>query len=247
MADPMIYSETPPARSPRRGGINTVATFVDGVPLGRGRNVEFVGGAYEFPHEVPADCWISGPGGDKTENEGLGTEKSTDVFGAYIGVSCFIGSGVDFEERAAKQLGDTADRHIEEKLAAITVDETVPGGGSITEAIAAAENFFDDLYTGQPVIYLNRGDAVLAAAADSIYGDKEGNLWTVNGTPVVASAKFAKGTVKASGALTIYRSAVITTLGQELNKNTERGLAEQLYAIAFDIFGMIAFTITPTP
>lgn len=245
MADPTIYSETPPARFPRLGGINSVATFVDGVPLGRGTKVEYVGLATEFPHDVPADCWLSGPGGDKAENDGLSNGESTPVFGAYIGVACFIGSGVNFEERASKQLGETADRFIEAKLEALAVEATVPGGASLVEAIAAAEDHFDDTYAGRPVIYLNRGDAVLAAAADGLYGDKEGNLWTVNGTPVVASAKFAKGSVKASGAVTIYRSAVVTTLGQELEKNTERGLAEQLFAIAFDSLGLVAFTITP--
>ena len=94
---------------------------------------------------------------------------------------------------------------------------------------------------------LNRGDAVSAAAQYAIFPDREGNLVTANGTPVVASGEFLRNQVWVSGQAYLFQSEITVSRAILPTTNREMAIAERVYAIGFDCLEPAFLTVTPTP
>lgn len=246
MADATHYVD-PPRRSPRRGGIRSVAEFRSAENrLGLGGIVEFTSpgcgiavGDIELCYPSPAD-----PQAEKTRS-GIDTlEGVGPVFGIYAGVECYLG-GSDFEGDASRLLDGGADRAIEKVLddwvTAATATATV---ASFVEAVALADNTADGEYVGLPVLLVNRGDAVRARAARALEDDGTGLLWTANGTPVIASSAFTAGTVAVTGGLTVLTGPRLVNRIQNWTMNTEYAIAEQVNAILVDCNYIDKWTVT---
>jgi hypothetical protein len=94
---------------------------------------------------------------------------------------------------------------------------------------------------------VNRGDAVKLAKAGLFgpNGTDDGRLWTANGTPVVASAKYAQGQVSVTGAIGIVRSDVKVTRNVHAIYNQEMAIAERAYGISTDCNFVYTFDYTP--
>lgn len=247
MAAPITYVDAP-ARGARRGGIFAVAGVVEGVDrLLIAENISWTSEDCDFPVGIPELCWgeSADPDGEKTF-EGLTTAESSIVFGAYAGVACWLG-GDDFAARARRKLDNGVHKIVEDHAytwLAANAAAAVPAG-DIDRAIAFADNYADDNFPGLPVIWMNRGQANLAGK--SLEGDKEGNLWTANGTPVIASASIPADSVFVTGTVTVFRSSVVDAQAIDQTHNTEYAIAEQGYAIGFDCPEPGLFAVTQTP
>lgn len=235
MADVTHYMPEPPRRAPRRGGIRSVAEF---------RNADSrlaLGGVVEFTSPgcqvAVGDAVLCYPGGTQTDKDRDGIHTLAGIgpaFGAYAGVECWLG-GDDYEASARRLLEQGEDRAIEEALATwIAASTASTPVTTISDAIAAVENEADAEYVGLPVIVMNRGDAVSAVQEGVLNGDKEGNLWTANGTPVLASAKFPAGEVAVTGGITVLVGEVGSYRTQQLELNREFAIAERAYALIVD-------------
>lgn len=235
MADATHFVEAP-TRSPRRGGIRSVAEFRTQERLGLGGVLEYTStgcgiavGAVELCYPSPAD-----PQAEKVRDD-VSTLTGGSVFGLYFGVECFI-DGDDYlaESRAGLERGE--DRGIEAALAAWVAATAVQGVGTdLTDLIAKADAFADGQYAGRPVITMNRGDAVQAYADGALDADKEGNIWTPNGSPVLASALFPVGEVDAIGAVTVYTGGdPVANITRDVVTNREFAIAENVYALVVD-------------
>lgn len=236
MADATHYVE-PPRRSPRRGGIRSVAEFrTADSRLGLGGIVEYTSPGCGLTVGKVELCYPS-PMADQAEKTrtGISTlEAIGTVFGAYAGVECWAG-GSDFEADARRLLADGVDRALEAALntwvAADTVGATLD---SWSDAVAVSDDWADDHYVGLPVLLMNRGDAVRAHAERALDSDGTGSLWTPNGTPVIASAAFTAGTVASAGGITVLEGAVTAFKTNQWELNTEYAIAEQVFAILVD-------------
>ncbi len=247
MADATHYVPVAPRRSPRRGGIRSVAEFrAADSRLGLGGIVEFTSpgcgiavGDIELCYPSPAD-----PQAEKTR-AGIDTLAGIGpVFGVYAGVECWLG-GSDYEADARRLLEQGADRAIEAAINTWVQADTVAGDvDSFVEAIAAADNTADGAYPGLPTILMNRGDAVRAFAADILEGDGTGALWTPNGTPVAASAAFDAGTVAVTGGITVLEGVVTSHIAQQYELNREYAIAEQVFAVLVDCNYLETWTVT---
>lgn len=247
MADATHYVE-PPRRSPRRGGIRTVAEFRDpGNRFGLGGIVEYTSpGCGTAVGDVEL-CYPS-PMGTQAEKvrDGINTLGGVGpVFGIYAGVECWYG-GSDFEADARRLLAQGSDRAIEAALNT-WVQAATPetASASISEAIAAAENAADDEYVGLPTLVINRGDAQLAFAAGALEGDGTGNLWTASGTPVLASAEVTAGEVASVGGITVLEGSPVSYLADRLEVNKQFAIAEQVIALIVDCNYVTVHPVTP--
>lgn len=228
----------PPRRLPRKGGLSSAAEFITESRL-------LVGAlpVYDALPCVPTVGEISlcyAPVTvDAKEADGIAiSEGIMPSFGGYVGVECFIGPWDDYAERARASLELTQDRLLEDRLNTWLIDEADPitGGTTWVETIASLENAADNLYLGQPVILLNRGDAVRAAAEFAIFPDDsyDGRLWTANGTPVVSSSMLSPNFVSATGGITVLQSDIVVSEGFALPFNRNMAIAERAYNIIID-------------
>ncbi len=249
MADATHYVD-PPRRSPRRGGIRSVAEFRDaGNRLGLGGIVEFTSPGCQVAVGDAVLCYPSGqdPQADKTR-AGISTlEGIGPAFGAYAGVECWLG-GDDYESAARRLLEQGEDRAVEEALNTWLATATAAGSATtVSGAVAALDDEADREYVGLPIIVMNRGDAVLAFADGSIEGDRDGNLWTANGSPVLASGQITADTVYAIGGLTVLTGPVGVYRTQNLPLNREFAIAERAYALAVDCEYVARYNVTEVP
>lgn len=192
MVDPILYVEAP-ARRNRRGGIRTVASFIPAERLAATSTVQYTSEGCGLPQDDWTLCYDLAPGADEKTFDGVDTNVSPIAnFVAYSGVKCFLNSEDDFAERARNLLALGEDRIVERKLGAYLLAEAEAGTAvDVVAAVAAADQFLDVTYPALGVIVMSRAGAVYAKAADAIEADKEGNLWTPNGTPVLASAEIS--------------------------------------------------------
>lgn len=247
MANPRIYVE-PPARSVRKGGIKLVANFV---PMERGfaaEALEWVSASCTEPQRAPGLCWGEPFVGTKTPGEPYDYE-STPIFALYAGVECFlnVGSDEEYAAEARSVLEAGEDRPIEEFLFNYLVNENPNPGETATgwvDAIAQADNLIDGYIPGGAMLVMNRGDAVRARAASALDGDKDGNLWTANGTPVIASYKVTAGQFAVTGAITVWHSDIVVTNAEDVVTNRAMAIAERAYAIGIDCGAWATFTVT---
>ncbi len=224
-----------PARQKRLGGIRSVASWVTNTRIGAAEGVVYVSDGCTFPVEAIGLCYTQN--GTATPKTGESIDSFNGIaepFALYGGVECFIGPDNDFAERARNVLIQGEDRVIEKRLETWALGGTAVVATDIVGAIAAVEQEADEDYLGRPIILMSRGDAVRAAAAMAIEYGIDGVPYTVNGTPVVASASVTSGTLFAVGAVTILRSEIndIDTINHTLN--TEWAVAEAVYAILVD-------------
>lgn len=235
MAEPRVLV-SPPERRPRRGGIKSVVDNFTTVPrLGAAGAVEWISEGCGLPQIAPGLCYqANAPTGDKTF-DGVGVDTGP-VFALYAGVECFLGPSMDYDRRALALLESGEDRGVEDALwewATTTAGAAAPGT-TWPQSIGALEEEADQYYPGMPVAMMSRASAVSARAARAIFGDEEGNLWTTNGTPVIASAMAADNHAVIFGFPTVYASAssVVQTTDHTVNK--AMAIAERIYAIAVD-------------
>ena len=245
MATPAERVE-PPRRRPRKGGIRNGADFRPNNRLGRAGTVQFDADVCSPVVGEVQLCY--GPDVAAADKEGTQGFPSggpvIPIFGGYIGVECFLHPDNEYEARARRALELAEDRFIEEQLWTWLVAGTGTVATSIDAAIAAAEQDADDNYVGEPVLHLSREDADLATVLLPNPVD-DGKLWTRHGTPVVASGRYASGTVVISGGITIDQSDVVTRVGDDLTHNKRLAIAERVYGIIVDCDYRAEFTVTP--
>ncbi len=236
MADATHYVE-PPRRLPRRGGIRSVAEFRAAENrFGLGGVVEYTSPGCGIAVGEVELCYPSpmGTQAEKATSDISTLEGIAPIFGVYAGVECWLG-GSDFEADARRLLAQGADRAIEAALNNwVQADSPADAIVGWAEGVAAADNWADQHYVGLPTLLMNRGDAVLAYAADALDADGTGLMWTPNGTPVLASAAFTAGTIASVGGLTVLEGAVSSFQTERLTLNKEFAIAEQVFAILVD-------------
>lgn len=248
MADATHYTEAP-RRARRKGGIRSVAEFRDGGSrLGLGGIVEFSSTGCDIAVGNAVLCYPSGDPQVEKDRGGISTlEGVGPAFGTYVGAECWLG-GDDYEQIARTNLLATEDHVIEAVLFAWVLDSDVTGyAATLSDAIAGADNTADGQYPYLPVIVMSRGDAVLAYADGALDGDKEGNLWTPNGTPVLASVEITPGTVYATGAITVLQGPVGVFRTQNLELNREFAIAERANALLVDCNFVAQFIVGEEP
>lgn len=224
-----------PERKPRLGGIKSViGDFVTAERLAASKNIQWVSPGCSFPELAPGLCWGQDPTGTKTA-DGIDVMAGlADNFALYAGVECYM-PGDDYPSRANKLLQDGEDRAVEAQFAAAFATLTpVAGTGGLAGAIAALDQEADGAYVGRPVIWMARDAAVEARAADLVEGDRDGNLWTANGTPVVASASLSAAEVWVTGWPTVYASGIFVTVVDHPTQNRTLAIAERAYGLAVD-------------
>lgn len=246
MAEPFIPVQ-PPLRHARKGGIMSVADVVEEQRLAIGGKLAYTDVDFGIALGDAVLCYPEAVQ-DPKAYAGVETFESIGYTAAvYAGVQCFIG-GVDYAAEARKVLDAAFARKVEESLDAhVTASPTTPIGAtdSLLEAVALLDNQGDAVeFPGAPTLLMNRGDAVRARAEKAIFGDKEGNLWTINGTPVVASAEFTAGRVALTGSITIYKSPVESFATIDHIHNREMAVAEQAFNIILDGGVVYAYQIS---
>lgn len=242
---------TPPRRRPRLGGLYEIADVRDNVGrIAVGATPVFVPEPCNMTFNEVGLCYEA-PGDPKTfDGVGATGQPVVEPYGLGYGVKCFIGpdSQEDFLRRARLGLEGIEERAAEAALYSWLEGAAPVPLGSLALAIAAADHEADENYIGQPVIHMSRGTAVIAASQDLIFGDGAGALWTINGTPVVASASYVNNdAVWVSGDVTVLRSATVETPAVELEKNQQYALVERVLAIMVDCGYRAKYTVTPTP
>jgi hypothetical protein len=246
MAGPRITVPSP-ERKPRKGGIKSVVGEFQSLPrLAVAEALQWVADGCELPKLAPGLCYAEVPVEGPKEFEGIG-QGTGPIFALYAGVHCFLGPDTDYDTRAAALLAGGEDRGVEEALWEWLGTKSVPGAAvGIVDAIATLEEYADEAYVGQPVITMSRRAAVYARAAKALLGNEEtGELWTANGTPVIATGAAGEDAVYISGWVTVYGSSVTTIQAHDPVVNQEMAIAERVYGIAVDcefVFAQ-AFTI----
>lgn len=247
MAGP-ILEIAPPTRADREGGISAVAEFRANERLGGVEGVVFQSDGCTFPQISEHLCYAGELEPDPKVFEGIGLEDAIgDPFPLYAGVKCFIGPDADELQRAESALRTGQDRGLEEALATWAAGGTaLAAGATVIDSIAAVEQALDDEYIGRGAIFMSRGDAVLAHAAGVLeYGGSFPT--TVNGTPVIASGRVARGVVYGLGSITVEHSSTQSREVLDPKTNTHWALAEAVFILAVDCAFRVSSTITPTP
>lgn len=243
--DPFL-NVTAPARKPRVGGIRNVAEVeADAFRIFAGGTV-----AYEAPQCGTAlgDAALCFPSGG--EEQQAKTFEGIDIFEGiapadafYAGVECFLGDA-EYDVLAKAALEERIDLKIEKAVNDWAVAEATPvAAADFVEAVASLENAADADYAGRPVLFVNRGDAVRARAQKAVFGDKEGNLWTINGTPVISSSSITEGSVVISGSVKIIESNTLVSQSIAQTTNREQAIAERAFAVVVDCKYLSAATV----
>lgn len=242
MADPTIYVESL-ERRPRKGGIKTLGPFRTLPRLGAAKHIEWDQADCGFPVPAPGLCWGFQPDEDEKETRGYDRNQGPEIFGLYMGVECWLGQG-DYEAEARAVLEGAEHLPVEEKLVSWAAANATPGGAGL----AGLENAADANYPGEPVILMNRGDALRAAADGTVEFDREGNIWTANGTRVVATSAVPAGIAYALGSVTIFATPITAARAVNPTVNREMAIAERIYGIAVDCsFVVIAAFVPENP
>lgn len=247
MGDPLITVEAP-HREPRRGGIKAITGEFTPLPrLGAAANIQYLSDGCEWPSVAPGLCWGNVTTGTKTLG-GIDVETGiASVFGQYAGVECYLGEGnnAEYAARAERQLRATEEHEIEAVLIGWAEAGTVSGTATtVAEAIAKAEEYADQKYVGAPVLIMSRFMAVLGAAEGVLKGDGKGEIWTINGTPVITSWVSAENKITGIGWPTVYASEVVTNTAYNQTQNREMAIAERIYALAVDCLFRGVITVT---
>lgn len=246
MADPVLPVEAP-TRAPRRGGLRSVAEFRTENRMGLGGKLVYVSPGCSLAVGSAVLCYPS-PAADQTEKTRDGItqlESIATAFGGYFGVECWL-DGDDYETAARDGLERGEDRLVEAGLNTWLQAATSSGTPeTFTAAIALLENKADTTYPGAPILVMNRGDVVKAAAEGALWYDQDGNVWTPNGTRVLSSGKIASNSVSVIGALTVYQTDISVNRTQDLTFNKEYAIAERAYGLLVDCNFVSRYVVTP--
>lgn len=247
MATPNVFV-SPPRREPRKGGIKAVTgDFVTTERLGAGGGIEWISDGCEFPHAAPGLCFVPNPVTGDKEFEGI-VQGAGPIFGLYAGVECFLTAGSDYDDRARALLDQGEGRGVEEVLWewAATTGGAPNAAASLVDAIALAEESADTYYVGAPVILMSRRVAVWARSVGALFGGTawDGDLWTANGTPVIASGAASDTQLSIIGWPTVYSSGEAVVINAiEHTTNRQMAIAERIYAIAVDCAFVFNYTV----
>lgn len=241
---------TAPARSPRKGGLaSVIEPYRTNERLGIGGKVTFDPEQCAFAFGEIAMCYNTDTTAPDKTGQPVGTGLSiTENFGGYTGVECWMNGDVDsYGPLARGALEAGQDRFIELVLGTWLAAAPTAAGTSLFDAIALADDRADKEYIGQPIMHLNRADADRAVAEGSILAGAPGSgeLWTPNGTPVVASSAYAAAKVAVSGAVAVEHSSIGVYPGRDLTHNTFMAIAERAYALLVDCDYRFIYTVTP--
>lgn len=248
MADPVLPVDAP-TRTPRRGGIRSVAEFRLENRIGLGGVQTFVSPGCSLVVGSVELCYPSPMGTqDEKTRQGISIlDSAVGAFGGYYGVECWL-DGEDFEAVARQGLEDGEDRLVEAGLNTYLQAITSSGAPTtFTGAIALAEDNADDNYIGAPILVMNRGDVVRAAAENALWYDNDGNVWTPNGTRVLSSGKITANSVSVIGALTVLHTDVEVGYAPILVENKAFAIAERVYGLLIDCNLAARYVVTPTP
>lgn len=238
MADPMVTIERP-RRRPRKGGLSSVIEFTQSDRLFAGNGVQFDADQCMLPVGSVQLCYTPNVGATDKQGEGTSWGEGIGVnFAGYVGVECFLheGSAADFQDRARRGFEAGQDRFVEAQVWAWLAAATgLAAATSIASAIGKLEEHADANYVGMPILHLSREDVNLAAAAGIIETEPgSGLLFTVNGTPVVASSAYASGTIAISGDMTGVQSELRVRSDISHKTNRELAIAERAFNVAVD-------------
>lgn len=246
MAGPNIPID-PPVRAPRQGGLSDVATFRPNERLGIAASLVYQTNGCAFPNREELRCYADPAPADKTA-DGITLEDGIGApFVLYGSTECLIGPDPDQADRAKRTLAEGRDRGLESEIQAwLAAGVGLVAGVTVSDAIAQVEQALDQQYLGQGVIHLSRADAVRASAEYALYREG-GKLYTINGTPVVASGNYPQGTVYGSGSIVVEESSAQVRQVEHLEFNKRFALAEAVYAIAVDCEFRVKSAVTPAP
>jgi hypothetical protein len=251
MANPRVFVDQPPRRTPRAGGIKNVADVQSFERAFAAEGIDWQSPGCSFPEPAPGLCWGNVVVAEKAYN-GISNLESGPVFALYAGVECFLETEAasEYSARATALLDAGEDRAIEAMLRTY-VETLLLGRSNATswaEAIGMLEYMADIGYLGRPVILMNRSDAIVAKGLGLLEGDKDGNIWTINGTPVLSSGSFTQNQPTVIGDLTLYRSDSVATPAEDPITNMAMAIAERAYALAIDCGYAFGMQVTlPTP
>jgi hypothetical protein len=235
MAGPTVVVEAPP-RAPRLGGIKAVATVLGEQRLAVAEGIIYQSDGCTFPQPAVGLCYEANPPVDAKTYVGITNQEAVvPPFSLYAGVACYLGPDTDYTERANAILDQGEDRVLETRL-----EDWADGGTALATstnlaaAIAKVEDAADANYLGQPVIVMNRGDAVLAASQNALWYGIDGVPMTINGNRVLASSSFPAGTVYALGSIVVIKDFLGNFEAQELEHNRLWAIGEAVYTILVD-------------
>ena len=233
MAGPTIEVSAP-TRAPREGGIKDIAEFRANDRLGIAAGITWQANGCAMPNTEELRCYAEPAPADKT-SEGISLEDGIGApFTVYAAVECLLGPDPDESERARQALDAGYDRVLEDRLWQWAQGGTaLAAGGSPIGAIARIEQALDSGYVGRGVIVMSRYDAVLADADGALHRE-DGKLYTINGTPVIATGEAPPGTVYGVGAIIVEHSETLVNEVEHLEYNKRYALAEAVYAIGVD-------------
>jgi len=247
MAGPNVFV-SPPQRQPRKGGIKSViGEFTTTERLGAGAGIEWISQGCDLPKAAPGLCFVPNPVTGDKEFDGI-DRGAGPIFGLYAGIECFLGPNSDYDQRARDLLSEGEGRGVEEVLwewAAATGGAALPAT-SLVDAIAQAEESADSYYVGGPVMIMSRRVAVWARSVGALFGGTawDGDLWTANGTPVIATAAASDSQLSIMGWPTVYTSDMTVINAVDQTHNKEMAIAERIYAIAVDCAFIFTYAVT---
>lgn len=247
MSEPTVLVAAP-RREPRRGGIKSITgDFIRTERLGAASKIHYISDGCVWPSNAPGLCWGASAPGDKTFG-GMDVEDGVgSIFGQYVGVECYLGEGheAEFMARARRQLEFGEAHEIEASFVNWAAGGSAAGSGvGVYNALAALEEYADQHYIGAPVILMSRRNAVLGDEDGVLHGDKQGGIWTINGTPVVSTWLMPDDKIYAIGWPSVYASDIVTAPSRNITQNREQALAERIYAMAVDCQFRAVATIT---
>jgi len=223
------------------GGLLSVANTVDSSGL-----ETFYGVQYLSVLSGHSRVWIEG---EEKVFDKLPTVEG-DKFTLYRGIetSLLMQSGVGEPEvlRAfTASAGYGIEQHLQKLMNDEAVDITPTPGTPVTNikaAVGLLEQYAADRYAGLPLLHGNK----LAVELIPELRDRDGKLFTVNGTPIANGAGYgpegpgdltadpAEAWLYITGQINIWQESVEVIEGPSLKENRDRHLAEGTYVATID-------------
>jgi len=242
------------------GGLLNIVPVQDiGAAVGRG--IVWESQLCATPAAAPGVCDDALATADAEKAFGAPAYGEADPFGIYIGLECSP-AFKDYERRATEALkfgeGHAVERGVD---SLILSGATVLNGGvavSMTNAIAVLEAAIRDLSSGG-LIHVSAFGAAYLASKRGVDSDKDFILHTAQGTPIVNGGGYSRTGpagaavtnidegfwMYATGHMEILRGSVEYSQGLDVSTNTERGLAEKLFAVSNQCF-TVAIQVDPS-
>jgi len=192
------------------------------------------------PNTTTSNC-IDGSTPEAKEFEGCPDTNYLKPITVFLGVKTSGGQG-DAENLVGGALAGAEEYAVERFLWERMMDDQppTPGTGDAAHTLMLVEAALGAGYMGTGVIHMNRGAATLLASHLVVKGSQ---LQTITGTPVAAGAGYDSDlatsglpTIYGSGAVTVRRSTVSTSVAWDRAINDELALAERTYVAGWDCF-----------